>query len=284
MKKALREITYAIVVMLVVSGFALTPAEAAYKPKLPDKVSGNFKKEVQNVLSYLKGLPKLERWTFMAEHLGILFRAPNGAIGHTSGRGGIDDGSRFIGSDGREYDASAELQAMKRRGGWATWEAKLITIKSLGRDIVFSKLANEVTALVLANAKYHLKKMGEEHPVLRDMYLAYLAQLHYLPDGGNPYKKELVRTDPGPLKQPVRYYDTQGCNFVDTSGEEHCVDEIYKLNSALGGDRWQILDVCTQHVGRKDILDLFPDDVKMLRINYKKKMQEINDEKDSEES
>lgn len=261
---------------MIGGGVSFTPAEAAYKPKLSDNMGGSFKKDVQGVVAYLKSLPKPARWTFISEYLAILFMAPDGATGHTE-RGGIDDGAHFIGSDGKEYDASGELKAVRVRGGWPEWEKNKFTIERLGRDPVFAKMSSEVTALVLANAKFHLKKMAESNPALRDIYLANIADLCYMPNGQKANAEVKDWKDPGRFKQAIRSYSYPGSKFVDTEGVEHDFDDVYGELSSQCSNRWNILQLCTHYVGKKDILSIFPDEVKKLRANYEKKMKELKE-------
>ena len=260
-------------------GMGLTPAEAVYKPKITSKMNGQFTKDVQKMVTILKTWPKQTRWAFIAEKLGLLFMPSNGDFGNEPSHGWIQDGSHFIGVDGVEYDTKAEYEVRPKNPD--TWQSCADNLTRLGREVIFSRLSAEVTALVLKNAKYQLDKMAEEQPERRDMYLAYLDKLCYLPDGKSPYEKMESKT--GPHKQPIQYYELggKGCMFVDTEGTEHNFDDITRKYVSLGGARWTILNVCAHHVGRKDILDLYPDEVKKLRTNYKKKMKEIFTSKDS---
>lgn len=260
---------------LAVGVGCMTPAEAAYSPKLKSKSGNSFTKEVQGVVSYLKSLPKSVRWTFMAERLGFLFIPPNGKSGHNEyDQGWILEGSHFIGVDGVEYDALTEYNSCADHD---EWNANSEKVDRLGREYVFAKLSREVTALVLKNAKYQLDSMAKEQPERRDMYLAYLAKLCYLPDGKSPNEQEITRM--GPHKKNINFcdYDDKGYKFVDTEGVEHDFDEVNKKAASMGGDRWMILNVCTYHVGKKDILALFPEEVKKLRANYKKRLKELQD-------
>lgn len=277
-----QKIGYMAVTLLVFGAINFTPAEAAYKPKTnTSKMNGQTRKELKDAVTFLKALPKSERWAFIAERLGLLFMPKNGKPGHRDNSWVRIDGAHFIGCDGKEYDALSEISHGLRT---SDWPKKTGIIDRIGREEVFSQLASEVRALVLANAKYQLNKMAEEHKELRDLYLAHLAKLCYFTDTREYYEES---TWNGPHQLPVRSYILAGGRFIDLNGEEHDVDRVYKLNSALGGDRWTTLNVCTHHVGKKDILDLFTDDVKKLRANYKKKMQEfhnnITEQADSEE-
>ena len=189
---------------LAFGAICLPPAEAAYKPKITSKMGGQAVKDVQKVVATLKAMPKPLRWTFYAESMGLLFMPPNGRIGHKD-NGNILDGSHFIGVDGMEYDAKAEYNARPSGGVWTFCAGNT---DRLGREVIFSKLSYEVTAFVLENAKYQLEKMAEEQPERRDLYLAYLAKLCYLPDGKSPYEKLGTRIDPH--KQPIQCYDLGG--------------------------------------------------------------------------
>ena len=258
---------------LALGAICLPPAEAAYKPKVAGKMGGQFTTDVKKAVATLKSMPKSVRWDLLAEKLGLLFMPSNGAFGNDSSTGEIRVGSHFIGADGKEYDAKAEFKSIS----WETggWKYSAAAIDRLGQEAVFSKISSEVTTLVLKNAKYQLDKLAEELPEMREMCLAYLAKLCYLPDGKSPYGKMETRT--GPHKQPFQYYKLggKGCLFVDTEGTEHKYEEVHRKYDSLGGNRWSILTICAHHVGAKDILALFPDEVKKLRAAYKKKMQEL---------
>ena len=259
---------------LVLGGIGLTPAEAVYKPKNVSKMGGQHKKEVQNVVTYLKGLQKSARWDFIAERLGLMFMPPNGENGHDpkDSHGYSKEGAHFIGADGLEYDAKSEIKVAP---SLKEWIATSDMADRLGREAIFVKMASEVTAIVVANAKYHLEKIAEARPECRDMYLAYIAKLCYLPEGNSPYGK--VSTKNGPHRQPIQYYEIRNkdCKFIDTAGVERSFDEVYRQYTELGGDRWEILNICTHHVGAKDILALYPKEVKKLRANYEKRMKEL---------
>ena len=271
MKIIMRRFGSVALAALTLGAVCFTPAEAAYKPKITSKMGRQAMKDVQKAVATLKAMPKPIRWTFYAEKLGLLFMPPNGARGHDSKTGNMLGGSHFIGVDGMEYDAKAEFDARPSKEAWGFCA---LAVERLGREVVFSKVSSEVTALVLENAKYHLEKMAEEQPERRDMYLAFTAKLCYLPDGKSPYGKLKTRT--GPHKQPVQCYELdRSCLFVDTEGTEHKFDDVAKKYADPNSARWWILDVCVHHVGRKDILALCPDEVKKLRANYKKKMQEL---------
>ena len=274
MKMIMRRFGCVALAALTFGAVCFTPAEAAYKPKITSKMGGQFTKDLKKVVATLKAMPKTVRWAFYAEKLGLCFMPPNGAIGNDS-NGWMKDGSHFIGVDGMEYDTKSECDARPKNPD--TWHPCATSLDRLGREVVFSKLSSEVTAFVLANAKYHLDKRAEELPEMRDLYLAYLAKLCYLPDGKSPYGK--IETKIGPHKQPIQYYELggTGCKFVDTEGNEHNYRDVFKKYSDLhlDGDRWIILNNCVHHVGAKDILALYPEEVKKLRANYKKKMQEL---------
>ena len=175
-----------------------------------------------------------------------------------------------------EYDGRSEEQANSSKN---TWVANSITTDRLGRENVFSQFPKEVADLVLQNAKYHLEKIAEELPERRDMYLAYLAQLCYLPNGSSPYGQ--MKTEMAPHNQPIQvrnvYIFSKGCSLIDTEGVEHmCGDTHMKYISIYPVvTRWKILEVCAHHLGSDAILALFPENMKKLRENYEKRMKEL---------
>ena len=259
---------------LALGAMGLTPAEAAYKPKITNKMSGQTMKEVQKVVTTLKSMPKTFRWTFLAEKLGLMFMPDNAGIGHLE-NGGFIRGAHFIGCDGVEYDANAQTQEVTRELK-NDWSYCAVNLERFGREVVFSRLSSEVTEIVMQNANYHLQKMAELQPERRVMYLAYLAELCYLAAGKSPY--EQLTTQIAPHRQPIQVYDisNKGCKFIDPEGKEQAFDEIRKKYSNHGDSRWMILSVCAHHVGKKDILDLYPEDVKTMREYYKNKFSNLS--------
>ena len=259
---------------LALGAICLPPAEAAYRPKLAGKMGGQSMKEVQKVVTTLKSMPNTFRWTFLAEKLGLMFMPDNAGIGHLE-HGGFARGAHFIGCDGVEYDANAQTQEITEEMR-SDWSYCAVNIERFGCEVIFSRLSSEVTEIVMQNANYHLQKMAELQPERRVMYLAYLAGLCYLAAGKSPYDQ--LTTLIAPHKQPIQLYDigNKGCRFIDPEGKEQAFDRISRKYDSHGDSRWLILNVCVHHVGKKDILDLYPEDVKKMREYYKNKFSNLS--------
>lgn len=237
---------------------------ALYRPGADtSRMSATYRAELKAVVDYLKTLPKPARWAFIAERMGLLFMPQSGSVG-LSNWGWMEDGSHFIGADGCEYDAPAELGALEKRGGRAEWNQCSDTVERLGREVVFAELAEEVAELVLQNAKYEVEKMGEAQPVRRDMFLAWLAGLLYTPEGELARGKEAMVT--GSHKQPIRelQFDTQS-RFTDSQGNEWSMADVIEKYDHPHYDRWLILETCVHHLGSAAILALFPKELQRLR-------------------
>lgn len=247
---------------------------ATYRPDVDtSRMSAAYRNELKEAASYLRSLPKVARWTFMSERLGLLFFPQSGAVG-ISTWGWMEDGSHFIGADGSEYDARSELKVLEDRGGRAEWNKNSDAVERLGREAVFAQFPEEVAELVLQNAKYELEKMGEKQPVRRDMFLAWVAELLYTAEG-EPIQSTEV-TVAGAHKKPIRVLQIGAdSKFTDTKGEEWSVEEVVEKYGRPHHDRWSILETCTHHIGRAAIRALFTQEIKKLRTNYEKKQKEF---------
>ena len=247
---------------------------AAYHPDVDSsRMSATYRAELKSVAEYLRSLPKTARWAFIAERMGLLFMPKSGAIG-ISQWGWMEDGSHFIGADGFEYDARSELKILEDRGGRAEWNRNSDIVDRLGREVVFAELPEEVAELVLQNAKYEIEKMGEIQPVRRDMFLAWVAELLYTPEGEPIHSAEV--TVEGAHKKPIRVLQIEGdSRFIDTEGEEWSVRDVVDKYGRPHHDRWSILETCTHHIGRAAMRALFSQEIKKLRANYEKKQEEL---------
>lgn len=247
---------------------------AAYRPEVDStRMSATYRAELKSVVEYLRSLPKTTRWVFISERMGLLFMPQSGAVG-ISQWGWMEGGSHFIGADGCEYDSVSELKIVEDRGGRPEWNRNSDIVDRLGREVVFAELSEEVSELVLQNAKYEIEKMGESQPVRRDMFLAWLAGIFYTPEGEPAQSKEAVAT--GAHKKPIRevQFDAQS-RFTDTRGDEWSIADVIEKYGHPHHDRWLILETCTHHIGNSAILALFAEEVKTLRDNCEKKMQEL---------
>ena len=254
-----------------------------YRPKVDtSKISEQNQKELEGVAAYLHTLPLPTLSLFIAERLGILYMPANGNHGY-SAYGWYENGSRFIGIDGREYDSAVEIKKVDDKGERDAWNTNSQIVERLGREKAFALLPSETAEIVLQNAKYHLDIMAKEQPERRDMYLAYLAELCYLSDGKSPYGKKTERKDPRGKTFTLYDIGDTKCQFIDTKGTEYAYDEISRKYASQGGSRWAILNICAYHLGKEAILNLYPEEMNRLRSFYKERMQQLKKETPPEE-
>ena len=202
--------------------------------------------------------------------MGLLFMPSDGQRSGHDKYGYAENGSHYIGTDGLEYDARAELDSIRGSAVAEGWVTNSHASGRIGHEAVFSQLPDEVAELVLQNAKYQLEKLTEESPEGRDAVLARIAQLEYLPDGTAPYAPI---TWQGPHGKVVAEYMIKAPwdkhYFTDSEGKEHRIVDVY-----IRG-RWNILIICAHHLGADAILALCPEEVDKLRANYEKRMKEL---------
>lgn len=253
---------YPLLLAVLAAGLCSAPASAAYKPANLPTLKGESKKQLTQALSALKALPRPTREAILADLLGLTFTASgNSAKGANGEQSGF---SLFIGTDGKRHEYWLEARKVNS-GKWAeVWE--LVSRNS--KEAVLAPYAKDITRLVLRNAKYHLSNMPE---LLRDAWLAYTADMLYLPGGQNAYTGEEFYTIDNGTRLTVKAYDPRA-TFTDTTGQQRIAKELVTLNNKLWFRRWLILSNCAQLVGKEDILNLLPKELELLVKHHEKLM------------
>ena len=252
---------YPLLLAVIAVGLCSAPATAAYKPENVPTLKGDSKKQLSQALSALKALPRFTREAILADMLGLTFTA-NGNSAKSS-NGEQSGASLFIGSDAKRHEYWADARKVSS-GKWSeAWE--LVSRNS--REAVLAPYAKDITRLVLRNAKHHLNNMPEP---LRDAWLAYTADLLYLPGGQSAYTGEEFYTIDNGTKLTVKSYDARA-TFMDTTGQQGNVKELVTQYNKLWFRRWLILCNCVQLVGKDDILALFPKELEALIKHHESK-------------
>ena len=265
---------------------------AEYAPPVkPEDFPRDVVIEGQNAL---KALPLIAREAFIAKRMGLLF-LESGSYGYsdetvyTSGNSRYykqSQHARFVSGTGKlcsyEKDGvdgpnSAMGKGRTREKNWAFWSKANEALAQVGDEVILAGASRDVTRVVRQTAKYWLNAMPRK---AREAMLAYLGGMLYK-EGGNAYSSQTLTTNKkftiGFKQKYVEKRVTPGAKFVDSKGEELSYDDVLSQYNNMNNIKLGRIMViwCACLVGEDDILSVSAD-VKKLRANHKKKMQELN--------
>ena len=260
---------------------------AEYAP--PVKKEDYPRETVREGQAALRSRPALLRDAFMAERLGLVFESggpayeweePGSAVKYRP----VKSGGKYVSGSGklcpffstRDKELGIGKNREKNNAFWVkTGEA----IGKVGDEVILMGASREVTRLVQQTAKFHLKSIPQKR---REAFLAYLGDMLYMSDGASgftgkiKYDRSIWPTQP--LKQKQEWKETvPGAHFIDSKGNELSYDEVCSdlnnkpINFAVWISHW-----CSNLVGAKDILAMFPREVKQMKAAYEKKIQELH--------
>lgn len=256
-------------------------AHAEYKPAIN---SEDFPKEVvREGQDALKSLPFMVRDTLIAEHLGMLFTDSWDAGYWTEGPGWGQPryGCRFVDRTGKMQLFFHTRDQAYGKGKMAERNRKSVEIaktnmKQVADDVILMGISKDVTRVVLQTAKFHLRGMPSK---LRDAELAYWGDMLYTSEGESGYtgetKSEGHIWGAHNVKQGMSWKEERAdALFTDSKGRELSFREVRsQLRTKKSDYASKIVRWCANLVGAKDILAMFPKEVKAMRAAYEKKVK-----------
>ena len=250
-------------------------AWAEYKPVDVSDIKGDQRKQLMEAVRGVNKMPAPARDCYVCEQLGLCF--------HLDGRevGALNQGcpatrnaneAKFVSKAGR---LSAWQDAVNSAGGqWGkSWE-EAQKFKS-GAVLRFFK--KNIDCIVCNTAKYLLKEMPD---ITRYAMLASIGRMLYKEDGttlpASGYSAR-VRIGSG---FDVNYNGNagDGYSFMDPAGRECSLKDAFAADSKKKCWR-DTVRRCENLVGARDILALFPDEVKAMRKYYKQKLAQEKEQK-----
>ena len=271
--------------MMILGALALMSsvhtAWAGYKPVDVSDIQGEQRKQLAELARDVGRMPAQSRDCFLCEQLGLCFAADGSQVmwckenrlGTTASK------AFFVGRSGRPLPFA---QAYKGTPVWGKCYEKNHQINQTKPGALLSFFKKDVDRVVHNTAKYLMNEMPDD---LRWSLLAMLDRKLYYQDGRSASEKKHEFSLECGIK--VSYYygegDYQNCYFVGANGEEAKVEDARrKKGHGERHDRWyHIVLRCANLVGNKDILALFPEEVKAMRRHYKQRLTQVKEQKDA---
>lgn len=257
---------------MLVAGAVLIPCvlQAAYKPVDISDITGEQKKALVEVWAKLRRMPARTRECFISEQLGLLFRHESDL---RTSSGMIIYSSHYVGRNGKVVECSDARNAASE--SWSDCSRKA---REFRKGAVLVPFKKEVHTVVLNTARYLLKSVSSEQ---RYCLLATMGGMLF--DAQGEFKKERVETGEGDDGTRVTCIDVEhkDYRFLDPEGGEHDVQRDYV--DARYNYQLRMIWRCENLVGARDILALFPEDVKAMRAQYRGRIARVKTGVDSKE-
>ena len=248
-----------------------------------ESIPVNVREHTQKATSFLRQLPRAQREAALAEMRGLLFMEDgNSAYSSRTGsetvevRQGrkvigktkvpfryVQQGAKFIGTDGKLYDyyAAQRSDGGRKREAWK--QAKLHIYRA-GTDAAFIAFAEELKALEVQRGIYFLKQM---RPELRAALFAEVLGLLYLDNGGDAYTGQTCYSTIGGERVPYQGY-REGAKFVDAQGKAHSIAQVRAEENERGKawrTWWPGVKLNMHRAGQDAILAPFKAEIKAMK-------------------
>lgn len=261
---------------LVLGFFDVATAEQDTSPQ----VAANEKRVLNEAVSCIRRLPRLEREALIAEDHDLLWREDGNCPYSTRIRNfsekkvSISPGAKFVGSDGKVYAYWTVVKKMQKNPKHKNlWNTVKNNMRYVGRKAIMHELSDITEKLEVQLGLYSVRMLPQ---VDRDAWLAEMFELLYMPDGSNAtsdvVKEKTVRNQKVSYKRVHR-----GAKFVGTDDKEY---DFYKLSDyrykykkdktrVLMG-LWDDAGLIKSKHGKKVFLNEFEATIKTLRKKSKR--------------
>ena len=269
----------AIIRTLIFGPLVLTSLQgtawAEYKPVDVSDIKGEQRKQLAELTRDVGKMPAQSRDAFLCEQLGLCFAADGSKVmGHDKGPNTTASKAFFVGRSGRPLPF---MRAYKGTPVWSKCYDKNVPIDQTKPGALLSFFKKDVDRVVLNTAKYLMNEMPDD---LRWSLLAMLDRKLYYQDGRSASEKKHEFSLDCDIK--VSYYgeDFQNSYFVGANGEEAKVEDVRRKEGRWERyNRWYCIVLrCANLVGNKDILALFPEEVKAMRKHYKQRLAQVKEQ------
>lgn len=244
----------------------LDPLHAAFKGGDTSIIKGKQKQKLKAAVSAVKSMPRIAREAFYAEMLGLSYKPDGSEAIKASSQGNSSTyrGSRFVGTDGKEHDWISEYSTTSSD----KWEKAKALCKEVEVNTALAAFSSDITKMIRRTAKSLLDSMPTE---LRDCWLSEVGGLMYMPEGTAAYtgKDHVDRSEAGyDVPHPAIAH---GALFTDTKGEEHDVYKLLGVHEKKWLRRYNVLHTCAMQVGKEEILNLYPEEMKIMSKHHMKR-------------
>ena len=264
-----RFIIFAASIVLMFASIANT-AWAEYKPVDVSGMKGKQRKDLMDLVTKIKQLPPQAADCYICEQLGLFFKADGSvAMKQYHNRPATYGDALFIGRTKKIMTLGDAIGNVKE-GRWGEIYNKTLQFKL---EVPLYYFAKDVTRVVKNTARHLLKEMPDD---ARWALLATLDKKLYYPDVKGASHKQQSRTIT--LDSGHKYSapgDWEGC-FVGADGKEEKAWDAIRKKGGIDYTRWgNVVLACGDLIGARDILTLFPEEVKVMRQFHKQKIAEI---------
>ena len=269
-----------IIHTLIFGSLALTSLQnaawAGYKPVDVSGIQGEQRKQLAELARNVGRMPAQSRDAFLCEQLGLCFAADGSQVmwckknrlGTTASK------AFFVGRSGRPLPFA---QAIKASPVWSKCYEANYQINQTKPGAIFSFFKKDVDRVVHNTAKYLMNEMPDD---MRWSLLAMLDRKLYYQDGRSASEKKVDFSLECGIKVSCWGGDWANSYFVGANGEEAKVEDARRKEG-----RWEryfrwydIVLRCANLVGNKDILALFPEEVKAMRKHYKQRLAQVKEQ------
>ena len=263
-----------LVMCIVIGGIStyILLMPGGYQPVDVSNIPDGQQKLLSELVKNIKKMPAQSREAFLCEQLGLCFATDGSKVMRRDAGPATSPRASFIGKSGHPQPFG---QACKASKSWSQCYAAALQMNKFKEGAVLSFFKKDIDCIVYNTAKYLLKEMPND---MRWALLATLDQKLYYQDGRSASDQEpyTITLDSGHT-----YRTTGDWNgyFVGADGkEEKAWDALRKAGRYGRYMRWcNLVLACADLVGARDILDLFPDEVKAMRKHYKERQAQLKE-------
>ena len=265
MKQSIRTMIWGALVLVS----SVCTAWAEYKPMDVSDIKGKQRKDLMELVTKIKQLPSQAVDCYICEQLGLFFKADgSAAMKQNNNRPATYGDALFIGRTKQIMTLGDAIGNLKE-GRWGEIYDKTLQFK-LGVPLYC--FAKNVTRVVKNTARHLLKEMPDD---ARWALLATLDKKLYYPDvkGASRKQSRTIILDSGHKYSAPG--DWEGY-FVGADGKEEKAWDAIRKKGGIDYTRWgNVVLACGDLIGARDILTLFPDEVKAMHQFHKQKIAEI---------
>lgn len=248
----------------------------------------NVREHTRKVTSYLRQMTREQRDAVLAEMRGLLYME-NGSSAYSSKssseivvetvRGNekmktrvpyrrVQQGAKFIGTDGKLYDFYAARLSVRGRSV-DIWQQAKLHIYRAGEDAAFAAYEKELRALEVQRGRYFLQQM---RPELRAALFAEVLGLLYMEDGQDAYTGRTLYSTIGGERVPYSEY-RKGAKFVDAQGKVHDIEAVRAAEKERGQawrTWWPGVKLNMHRAGQEAIFAPYKAEIKAMKEKAKK--------------
>ena len=267
-----RFMVFIVSAVLMLASIANT-AWAEYKPLDISDIKGEQRSQLSELVRMIRRMSPQSRDAFLCEQLGLCFAADGSQVMQ---RGPSANRSKalFVGRSGLPLPFD---QAVSESSDWDKCYRITFQINQIKEGAVLGFFTKDIDCIACNTAKYLLEEMPDEE---RWLLLATLDSKLYHKDGSSAYNVSCLPTMDCGIECQWRGDWGDSSFYVGPDGKERTALK----NCSTMRERWRnvlIIFRCENLVGWRDIVALFPGEVKAMRKQYKQRLAQMKEQTDA---